>query len=282
MIEKLKHSRGEEPEKPILLVVEDDSDMLRLIYLELKDSYQVLTAANGREGMGKALETIPDLVITDLMMPVMDGIELCQKLKEHMHTSHIPVIMLTAKSSVGSQIEGLGVGADDYVTKPFNMILLKARVHNLLETRRFLREKFRRLARRVAPQKQEEGPGKAGFNLFEKKDFHGRLDHEFWDAMCRVVEQSYQDPEFSVELLALQLDMSERSVQRKIKAMAGLTPVQLIGECRLKKAAALLRDPSTQVTDIAFQVGFGDLSHFYRVFKKQFGMSPARYRAENQ
>lgn len=142
MIRKNKASADEEFEKPTLLVVEDDSDMQRLIELELMDDYQVETAGNGRMGLEKALESIPDLVITDLMMPVMGGVELCTKLKSNTHTSHIPVIMLTAKDSVESQIEGLETGADDYVTKPFYMRLLKVRIHNLLESRRVLRERL--------------------------------------------------------------------------------------------------------------------------------------------
>lgn len=273
MRQDLKRSSGEEVEPPTLLVVEDDPDMLRLIYLELQEKYQVITAVNGREGMKKALETIPDLVITDVMMPLVDGIELCRQLKANVNTSHIPVVMLTAKTAMESRVEGFEAAADDYVTKPCNMLLLKTRIHNLLEMRRLLRENFKKQAAQPWCDPQTEDA-----ESLDNKTFRTSLDRDFWDAACCVIEQNYQHPEFSVELLASDLDMSERSVQRKIKAITGLTPVQLIGEYRLKKAAARLHDPDGRVTDIAFQVGFGDLSHFYRLFKKQFGMSPARYR----
>ena len=263
-------------ETPVILVVEDDADYRWLIVSDLEDDYQVVEAENGKAGLEKALETIPDLVVTDLMMPAMDGIELCRRLKTGVETAHIPVVMLTAKTSAESQIEGLKTGADDYVTKPFNMVLLKARIHNLLETRRLLRSHF---SSQFA-QSALELEGSASETL-DMPELRSGVDRKFWDDLCRVLKKNHADPDFNIDALAIDLYMSQRSMQRKIKALMDLTPVQLIAEYRLKKAEALLMDHDVHVTDIAFKVGFGDLSHFYRLFKKKHGMNPSQYRDEN-
>ncbi len=253
---------------PVILLVEDEADYRLLVASDLEEDYQVVEAANGKEGLEKALETIPDLVVTDLMMPVMDGIELCRRLKGGMETAHIPVVMLTAKTTVESQVEGLQTGADDYVTKPFNMQLLRARISNLLETRRLLRMHF---AHEFAHSTGEDP-------ISEMPELRSGLDRAFWENLSRILKANCADPDFNTDSLASELNMSQRSMQRKIKALVDLTPVQLIAEYRLKKAEALLRDPQMHVTDVAFEVGFGDLSHFYRIFKKKHGMNPSQYR----
>ncbi|VGO15727.1 Sensor histidine kinase TmoS [Pontiella desulfatans] len=258
---------------PVILLVEDEADYRLLIASDLEEDYQLVEAANGKEGLEKALETIPDLVVTDLMMPVMDGIELCRRLKAGVETAHIPVVMLTAKTAVESQVEGLQTGADDYVTKPFNMLLLRTRISNLLETRRLLR---RHVAREFA-WSTEDDPGS---NTLDMPELHSDLDRAFWENLTRKLKANYADPGFNPDSLASELNMSPRSLQRKIKALVDLTPVQLIAEYRLKKAETFLKDPEVHVTDVAFEVGFGDLSHFYRIFKKKHGMNPSGYRGE--
>jgi CheY-like chemotaxis protein/AraC-like DNA-binding protein len=266
-------------ETPTILVVEDDADYRWLIVSGLKDDYHVIEAANGKDGLDKAVEHIPDFVVTDLMMPVLDGIELCRRLKTNILTSHVPVIMLTARTSVESQIKGLETGADDYVTKPFNMQLLKARIHNLLETRRLLRERFSRQLTRSTPNAQE--PDHPGSDTLDEPILQSEMDREFWDKITFILRQNFTDPEYNIESLASELNMGQRSLQRKIKALLDRTPVQLIAEYRLKKAAALLLDNTVNITDAAFEAGFGDLSHFYRLFKKEYGMNPTEYRDEN-
>ena len=261
-------------ELPVILLVEDEADYRLLIASDLEEDYQVVEAANGKEGLEKALETVPDLIVTDLMMPVMDGIELCRRLKAGVETAHIPVVMLTAKTAVESQVEGLRSGADDYVTKPFNMMLLRARISNLLETRRLLR---RHVAREFACSAGEDPISE----MLEIPELRSGLDRTFWENLCRILKASCADPDFNTDSLATELNMSQRSMQRKIKALVDLTPVQLIVEYRLKRAVALLNDPEMHVTDIAYDVGFGDLSHFYRIFKKKHGMTPSQYRDEN-
>lgn len=254
----------EEHERPSLLVVEDDSDMLRLIDLELSDQYQVVSAVNGRDGVAKALETIPDLVVTDLMMPVMDGIELCRILKADRHTSHIPVIMLTAKDSVESQIEGLETGADDYVTKPFHMGLLKVRIHNLLENRRVLREQ---LGREFSEMRDHALP-------------EGVMERDFLTQAIRVVEDHMGEAAFNPDHLAEHMNMSVSTLHRKMKALTDRTPMKMINEVRLGMAAKLLAESSLNITEIAFEVGFDGSTQFGRSFKAQYGVTPSQYRAD--
>ncbi len=256
---------------PVILVVEDEADYRLLISSDLQEDFQVVEATNGKEGLDIALDIIPDLVVTDVMMPVMDGIELCQQLKAKEETAHIPVVMLTAKSAVESQMAGFETGVDDYITKPFNMELLRVRISNLLRTRRLLRASYER-------QLTQSDDESAAASMLDVSELQSQVDREFWERLCNVLRENYAKPEFNIDLLASELNMSQRSMQRKIKALADLTPVQLIAEYRLKKVEALLKDAQIHVTDIAFEVGFGDLSHFYRIFKKKHGMSPSQYR----
>jgi len=261
---------------PVILVAEDDEDSRWLIVSELKDDYKVIESENGKDALGKSLDMIPDLVVTDIMMPVMDGVEFCRKLKEHPFTSHIPVIMLTAKASVESQIEGYETGADAYITKPFNMELLKVRIQNLLTVRRQLRKRFSEQFYERDGMGDPQQP--ADVEAFPQPHFQNRMDGEFWEKICEILERRTTEIDFSIESLADELGMSQRSLQRKIKAISDRTPVQLIAEYRLKQAVRLLVDTSSPITDVAYEAGFGDLSHFYRLFKKRFGKNPSQYR----
>jgi AraC-like DNA-binding protein len=183
--------------------------------------------------------------------------------------------MLTAKTAVESQMAGLETGVDDYVTKPFNMQLLRARISNLLRTRRLLRASYQR----QLTQSVDEDTESAMLDVSKlDSQMDSQMDSELWERICQILRKNYADLEFNVDSLASELNMSQRSMQRKIKSVAGLTPVQLIVEYRLNQVEALLEDAQLHVTDIAFEVGFGDLSHFYRVFKKKHGMSPSQYR----
>jgi DNA-binding response OmpR family regulator len=265
-------------ELPEILVVEDDADSRWLVVSALKQDYRVIETDNGKDGLDRALEDIPDLVVTDLMMPVMDGIELCRRIKEHPFTSHIPVIMLTAKTSVASQIEGYETGADAYITKPFAMQLLKVQIQNLLTLRRQLRKHFsERFAEQGGPDHAEDLPAAGALG---PTHLQNRMERKFWEKAYTVLKRHASEVGFSIDGLAMELGMSQRSLQRKMKALAGLTPVQWIAEYRLGQAVGRLRDKSVSVTDAAYTAGFGDLSHFYRLFKKRFGKNPSQYRDE--
>lgn len=251
--------------RPVILVVEDDADILSFIALELMTDYQVVKAVNGRDGLVKARECVPDLVITDVMMPVMDGISLCNELKTNPETSHVPVIMLTAKISDESQLEGLRSGADDYVTKPFNILLLQARISNLLESRRTLREKFCR----DYPVLTSDLPA-------------GTPDKSFMEKAMRVVEENYSNGEFKSDEFASCLNMGLRTLHRKLKAVSDRTPADFINEFRMGKAADLLKNSAYPITEIAFHVGCDDSSNFSRIFKKYYDMTPTEYRAAHR
>lgn len=252
-------------ELPLILVVEDDRDILDFIAEGLLDDYRVKTAKDGAEGLALAKELVPDLVVTDLMMPVMDGAALCRELKASLETSHVPVVMLTAKASVECQLEGLKTGADDYITKPFHMALLQARIANLLQSRRKLREAF-------CATYPELFPG-----ILENKE-----NHEFLQKVIQVLEEHYSEWEFTVEEFATELHMSRSSIFRKLKAETDRTPNDFLNEFRMMKAAELLLSTSKTVTEISFKVGCQEPTNFARLFKRYHKISPSQYRAAHQ
>jgi len=251
-----------EVEMPWVLLVEDDLDLLSFIASGLEASFQVIKATDGQDGLDVALEYCPDVVVTDLMMPGMDGLSLCRELKTNPETSHIPVIMLTAKNTIESQLEGFETGADDYITKPFNLILLEARINNLLTTRRLLREQFRRTLYSPDPSLAEYP-----------------MERKFLEEAVQVVETSCSDSAFKSEELASSLKMGLRSLQRKLKAVADKTPAKLINEVRMRRATKLLVNTSLSVTEIAFEVGCEGSSNFAKTFKQQYGLTPSKYRS---
>ncbi len=264
-MDNAKGSNAPTPEKPVLLLVEDDSDMRMFISSDLMDDYEVLEAVNGKEGLLKAVRFAPDLIVTDVMMPEMEGLALCAALKSRLETSHIPVVMLTAKVSVDSQIEGLKTGADDYVTKPFHMELLRVRIANLLESRRLLREKFRSEMPLITPTFLTRGPEK-----------------EFLNKALHILEENYSNWEFKAEEFAVGLHMSRRTLLRKLKAVADRTPSDFLLEYRMVKAAELLVNTSETVAEVAFQVGCEQATNFSRLFKKFHDITPSEYRNEHR
>lgn len=224
-----------------------------------------MTAANGEAGLSLALEKIPDLIVSDMMMFEMDGMELCKRLKTNDLTYHIPVILLTARSSESHQLEGLETGADDYVTKPFNLDILKTRIRNLLESRRILRERFSREVR-VKP----------------KDIVITSLDEQFLERAIRTVEEHLSDQSFDVQTFSHKMGISRAQLFRKLKALTSETPVELIQTIRLKRAAQLLVDSQMNITEICFEAGFNYPSHFARLFHAKFGFSPKEYRRQSQ
>jgi CheY-like chemotaxis protein len=259
-----KDQKSDNEDFPLILIVEDDEDIRDFIIEGLQLLYRVEIAENGATGLQKAKEQVPDLIVTDIMMPVMDGIALCGELKTSLETSHIPVVMLTAKTSLESQIEGLKTGADDYVTKPFHMDLLKVRIANLLESRRLLRQQFLHEYPVLSLKGYETGP-----------------DREFFEKITAVLEKHYTDSGFTPDQLADAMHMSLRTMQRKIKAVANRTPQGFINEFRMARAAELLCGTSKTVTEITFDVGHEEPTNFSKMFKKYFGMSPSEYRTAN-
>ncbi len=249
-----------ENNKNTILLLEDSGDVR--IYLKdlLKDNYNILIAENGEEGLSVALEKLPDIVISDVMMPEMDGMEFCKRIKSDWRTSHIPVILLTAKASFESKLEGLETGADDYLTKPFSSRELFVRLKNLLEQRKNLREKY---SKDVKFKPENITPNKA--------------DQEFLQKAIGVVEKNLSDTEFDSEKFASEMFLSRSQLHRKIQAITGQSTGEFIRTIRLKKAAGLILEKQLSVTQIAFEVGFNSSSHFTKAFKQMFGCLPSEF-----
>lgn len=245
-------------EKPMILVVEDNADVRAFIRDQLTDQFQILEAEHGKEGWSQAAAQIPDLVITDLMMPEMDGVELCRKLKTDERTSHIPVIMLTAKAEREDRLEGLQTGADDYLIKPFDAEELRVRINNLIEQRRRLRERFGREA------------------VFKPKEAAVTpVDETFLRQVLETIEANMDEETFSVVELSQAVSMSRSQLHRKLKALTDKSPNQIIREMRLQRAKELLEKGAGNASEIAFMVGFNSLAYFSKCFKDQFGVSPS-------
>jgi len=249
-----------EGDLPMALVVEDNLDLRNHICSLLSGSYTVYTARDGQEGIDKAIQWVPDIIITDLMMPEMDGMELCKHLKADQRTSHVPIIMLTAKADKPSKLDGLKTGADDYLTKPFDTEELLTRIKNLIEQRAKLREKYADTLM-IAPSKiKVDSPDE----LFIKK-------------ALQIVEEHISDPEFTVENFQKTIGMSRMQLHRKLKALTNHSASEFIRDLRLQRAADLLVVKGTSVTDVAYACGFNSLSYFTQCFKDKYGVTPSKY-----
>ena len=250
------------PDRDIILVVEDSADVRGYIRGELEPNYAVIEAADGPGGIAKALEIIPDLIISDIMMPGCDGYELCQRLKKDIKTSHIPIILLTAKASEECIVQGLEIGADDYITKPFSVKILAARIRNLIDLRRQMQLNIDR-----------------EMTLRPVEISVSRLDKEFLKELKEVINKNIADPDFNVEGLARKLYMDRSTVYRKVLALTGEAPTEFIRTCRLKRAAELLKGNFGTVLEVALEVGFSSANYFTKCFKEKFHCLPSTYQA---
>ncbi|MEX2371641.1 MAG: two-component regulator propeller domain-containing protein [Bacteroidales bacterium] len=253
-------SRNESLDKPFVLIVEDDVEMCHYLQKILEPTYKVETARDGLEGWSKASHLNPDLIITDVMMPEMNGIELTQKLKDDFNTCHIPVIMLSSKSAVESQVEGLQTGAEAYVPKPFNAKLLISYIQSFLTQRKKIRE--------ILQSKVELKPDEVKVTPKDK---------EFIEKVLHLIDEGMVDTDFNVEKLANEMYISRTLFYKKIKGITGYQPVELIRTIRLKKAAKYIETGEFTVSEVAYMVGYTDIRYFSTSFKKQFGTSPSQY-----
>lgn len=246
--------------KPIILLVDDNEEILDFISEDLDEKYSVLKALNGQEALS-CLEKEPvQLVISDIMMPVMDGYELCRAIKSNFEYSHIPVILLTAKNTLQSKIEGLELGADAYIEKPFSPEHLQVQIANLLSNRNKIREYF------------------ASSPLVHINTMaYSKADEQFLEKLNEAIYKNIENIDLSVDHLADCMNMSRATLYRKIKAISDLTPNELINITRLKKAAELLAENDYKVYEVADLTGFSSQTHFGRNFIKQFGISPMEY-----
>jgi ABC-type sugar transport system substrate-binding protein/DNA-binding response OmpR family regulator len=260
---RLAHLKQEDAEElSTILVVDDNADMRLYLRTLLGDKFYVLEANDGQSGLRIARELVPDLVVSDVMMPVMDGLQFCRRLKEDAITSHIPVILLTARSEESQQIEGYEHGADAYLTKPFSADVLVARIYNLLKSRRQLFENHDE-----REKGQEEEPVKLSTQ-----------DKLFTDALKEAIHKNMQNPNLKMDDLGDELGLSRVQLYRKVKALTGLSPVELLRQMRLQRGRTLLQTTTKTVNEIAYEVGFGTPGYFSSCFKKQYGQYPTDLR----
>jgi signal transduction histidine kinase/DNA-binding response OmpR family regulator len=250
----------EAQEKNIILVVEDNADFREYIRGALEPLYDVVEAKDGQEGMQKAQKIIPDLIISDIMMPEVDGYALCRILKKDIKTSHIPIILLTAKASEEGIVKGLETGADDYITRPFSTKILCIRIKNLID----LRHHWQHTRKRQMTMQPAEISVSS-------------VDEQFYKEMQAVIEKNLSDSEFNVEQLAKKLYLSRATLYRKIVALTGESPLKFIRSYRLKRAAQLLKARWGNVTEVAIEVGFCNMAHFSECFKEEFGRLPSAF-----
>jgi signal transduction histidine kinase/DNA-binding response OmpR family regulator/ligand-binding sensor domain-containing protein len=252
------------PKVETILIVEDDADLMNYLGSILSE-YQVQLAKNGLEGYHLATEHQPDLIISDIMMPEMDGLELCQKLKSNIITSHIPVILLTARSLVEQKVEGFELGADEYIEKPFNDLLLLARIKNLIDSRRKLRERFLK-----------------DFILEPKEINLTSADEKLVQNVIILIEKNLAESAFNIDEMCKQFYLSRSHFTRKIKQLTGLSPIELLTSFRLKRAAQLLIQGKISISEVSYMVGFEHPNSLSRSFRKEFGMSPSEYVEKNR
>lgn len=245
-------------ELPIALIVEDNSGLRDFIKSSLTDQFRIYEAVNGLEGIEMAKELIPDIIISDIMMPKADGIELCQTLKNDDATSHIPIILLTAKAGEEQKLEGLKIGADDYLTKPFSLNELRVRSENLVNIRKVLREKLK----------------SSLLTKVEETELDSK-DKKFLNKVIDIINENLTSENFGVESLASKIGLSTSQLNRKINAITGESPVKFIRNIRLKKAFDMLKADTNNISEIAYSTGFDSPGYFTKVFKKHFGFLPS-------
>jgi DNA-binding response OmpR family regulator len=245
---------------PVILLVDDEEEILDFLERILRNKYTVFKADNGQEALKILHSEAIQLVVSDVMMPEMDGFELCRVIKSNFEYSHIPVILLTAKNTIQAKVEGLELGADAYIEKPFSKEHLQAQMASLIANRSMIRDYF------------------ASSPLVHIKSMaHSKADERFLEVLNETIQTNIEDPDLDVEKLARILNMSRITLYRKIKAISNLTPIELINITRLKKAAELLAECEYKIYEVADMVGFSSQSNFARNFHKQFNMTPTDY-----
>lgn len=259
-LSEIEGSAAIKKDLPVLLIVEDDSDIRQFIRSNFKLQYKILEATNGKQGITIAIKDIPDIIISDIMMPIADGIELCNTLKHDQRTSHIPIILLTAKVGEKNEIAGLKTGADDYITKPFTIEKLRIRIEKLIQLRQQLQERYSQ-----------------SFKFQSREIEISSIEHQFLVRLQDVLETHITEPDFNAETFSKKMLMNRMQLHRKLKALTKLTTSEFLRSHRLKLAMELLEKSDATVSEIAYQVGFNTPSYFIKSFKKVYGCTPNEY-----
>lgn len=264
--ERITNAEDFDADRPLVLIIDDNNGMRAYLRSILQNHYNVSEAVDGQQGLERARREVPKLVVCDVMMPVMDGLEFTRRLKADTATSHIPVILLTARSLSEQREEGYGTGADSYLTKPFTGSLLLARIDNLIHSRTLLRSLF------SGNSKEEE----------KEEEMLGAQDQTFVTKLREVIRDNMGDSDFSVERIGEEIGLSRVQLYRKVKALTGQTPVELLRKARLERSRRLIEKTEKSVSEIAYEVGFTSPSYFNKCFKDEFGISPGAMREKAQ
>lgn len=258
--------------KPIILIVEDNRDIREYVRSSFEEMYEVLTAADRKEGWDIAQNQIPNIIISDIMMPVMDGIELCRHIKEDMRTSHIPVILLTAKDTLQDKEEGYAAGADSFITKPFSARLLNSRINNILENRRKTAGVITSIPETESEQENIEN---------ERKNLN-KLDQEFLDKVTAIIEENLCMEKMDVAFIADKMCMSHSTLYRKIKGLTEMTVNEYVRKIKMKKGMELINEGKYSLAEISDLTGFSSVAYFRQCFKDEYGMAPTEYLKRKQ
>lgn len=253
--------------KPLVLIIEDHNDICLYLSILLNKEYELLIATNGEEGLKLARRKLPDLIITDVMMPLMDGFECCKRLKEDLKTCHIPIIMLTALSGDENIVKGIELGADDYIMKPFNPKILKTKARQLIKSR----QELKRLYSKLFTPSVTEGPEEVVENIEKTKE------DPFIAQIIEIVENNLQNPQFSVKRLSEMLNMSQPTLYRRVKLLTNFTIIELVRGVRLKRSAELLKSRQYNVQEVAEMVGYNDIPTFRKHFIDFYGTTPSTF-----
>ena len=266
--------------KTIILVIEDDEDIRDYISSSLSKNYQIFTASNGQEGLDIAQQCIPDIILSDVMMPIMDGFELCRQIKKDVRTSHIPVVLLTAKDSIQDKEEGYKCGADSYITKPFSVKLLISRIHNLQQSRKQLADIITQSTESEKSDIQEAVQPNAAEETTNPSNIT-RLDEAFLNKLTQLVDENITDKNLSITFLTEKMNMTTSTLYRKIKGLTGLSGNEFIRKYRLQKSLKYMKEEGYNISETAYACGFSDSGYFRNCFKQEFGMTPSEYIKQN-
>jgi YesN/AraC family two-component response regulator len=264
---------GREDDEPVLLFVEDNEELRSFLKIILSDSFHVIEAGNGSEGLEIARSQLPDIIITDLMMPVMDGLEMARRIKEEATTSHIPIVVLTAKTDLDTQVEALKTGVDDFITKPFSSTYLRAKIESILSQRRKLQEAFMANLADFRP-----GGAARTMEISPSAPAIEPYDDKLMKKVMEVMEQNISNADLTVEELVSGIGIGRSVFFKKLKSLTGFSPIGFIREVRVKRAAQLIESGEYTISQVTYMVGCNDPHYFSRIFKQRFGMTPTEYR----